>query len=197
MGQILTVKKLNNMYDDWFQAVLKDFIVRQTRQKGKLTSFEIVKELPAKEEYLKLKDIAYTFDASTLLTGAFEQVESLRDELQEWYDNLPEGFQNSSKGDNLMEQINGLENIDTPEIPDVLSEMNIVCYHYYNGSRSSRLNNVIHVMNTVKDHLENYIESLNDEEETEEIKDKIEELISSIEDAISNAECIEFPGMFS
>lgn len=38
-------------------------------------------------------------------------VEELRDELQEWYDNLPESFQSGEKGDSLNEAISLLEDI--------------------------------------------------------------------------------------
>lgn len=41
------------------------------------------------------------------------EVEALRDELQEWYDNLPEAFQNGSKGEALKEAIDQLESISS------------------------------------------------------------------------------------
>ena len=36
-------------------------------------------------------------------------IEELRDELQEWYDNLPDNFQSGQKGDELQEAIDALE----------------------------------------------------------------------------------------
>lgn len=38
-------------------------------------------------------------------------MEELRDELQNWYDNLPENLQNGSKADALQTAIDELENI--------------------------------------------------------------------------------------
>lgn len=39
------------------------------------------------------------------------EFESLRDELQEWYDNLPETFQGGDKGSQLEEAISSLEEL--------------------------------------------------------------------------------------
>lgn len=49
-------------------------------------------------------------DAQTLVSQAKDEFETLRDELQEWYDNLPENFQQGSKGEALQEAIQELEN---------------------------------------------------------------------------------------
>lgn len=51
-------------------------------------------------------------DCTCTLAGAIEEAKStaeeLRDELQEWYDNLPEQFQNGDKGSELQEAIDQL-----------------------------------------------------------------------------------------
>ena len=39
------------------------------------------------------------------------EVESLKDELQDWYDNLPENFQNGDKGSELQEAIEALDSL--------------------------------------------------------------------------------------
>jgi hypothetical protein len=43
--------------------------------------------------------------------GAKNEMESLRDELQGWLDNLPESFQQGNKGDELQSAIDELEDI--------------------------------------------------------------------------------------
>jgi len=52
---------------------------------------------------------------------AFGEIESIKDELQEWYDNLPESFQNGSKGDMLQETVSALEGSSEPDVPDEAS----------------------------------------------------------------------------
>lgn len=49
--------------------------------------------------------------AFDLINDAKSEMELLRDELQEWYDNLPEQFQGGSKGDQLQTAIDALTEI--------------------------------------------------------------------------------------
>ena len=50
--------------------------------------------------------------ADTLdMTDKIADVEQLREELEEWLDNLPENLQSSNKADMLQEAIDNLENI--------------------------------------------------------------------------------------
>lgn len=48
-------------------------------------------------------------EAQGMVADAQSEFESLRDELQEWFDNLPEGFQQGDKGSALEEAIQELE----------------------------------------------------------------------------------------
>lgn len=48
---------------------------------------------------------------SKVKDDAYSEVESLKDELQEWLDNLPENLQGSQKADDLQEAIDRLEEI--------------------------------------------------------------------------------------
>lgn len=63
-----------------------------------------------------------TEDRMSTVLGAVEEasslVEELKDELQDWYDNLPESFQNGEKGDELQDTISSLE-----EAYDTLEEI--------------------------------------------------------------------------
>jgi uncharacterized coiled-coil DUF342 family protein len=52
------------------------------------------------------------FDAAQAdAADAASEIESLKDELQEWYDNLPESFQNGEKGEQLQSAIDELESL--------------------------------------------------------------------------------------
>ncbi len=52
---------------------------------------------------------------------ARSEVEALKDELQEWYDNLPEAFQGGEKGEQLQTAIDALEEI-TSELDTVIGK---------------------------------------------------------------------------
>jgi hypothetical protein len=49
--------------------------------------------------------------AESLVQDAASEVESLKDELQDWYDNLPENFQQGEKGSALEENIDYLDTL--------------------------------------------------------------------------------------
>lgn len=57
----------------------------------------------------KPKVTEYNGDVAGAVTEATEALGELRDELQNWYDNLPENFQNGDKGSQLQEAIDNLE----------------------------------------------------------------------------------------
>ena len=50
-------------------------------------------------------------DAQSLVSNAKSEFETLRDELQEWHDNMPEALQSSSKADELGEAVSQLDEL--------------------------------------------------------------------------------------
>ena len=51
-------------------------------------------------------------DAEGERDSAVSMVESLKDEMQEWYDNMPENLKNGSKAEEIQDAINALEEIE-------------------------------------------------------------------------------------
>lgn len=49
--------------------------------------------------------------AADTIEGGKSEVECLKEELEGWYDNLPENFQNGMKGDELQEAIDALDTL--------------------------------------------------------------------------------------
>lgn len=79
------------------------------------------------------KEIALAISDVQALREQFEAIicviEDLRDEEQEYYDNMPEGFQNSEPGERAQQAVDNLENaassldqIDFDEVIDSLGE---------------------------------------------------------------------------
>jgi uncharacterized protein YukE len=50
-------------------------------------------------------------DFVNIISDSTSSVEELKEELENWYDNLPENFQNGMKGDELQEAIDALDGI--------------------------------------------------------------------------------------
>jgi len=59
----------------------------------------------------KYKSRATRLSETLDMTGKIADVEQLKEELEEWSENLPENLQSSNKADMLQEAIDNLENI--------------------------------------------------------------------------------------
>lgn len=103
----------------------------------------------------KIKDV--TISLSGAVSDAFSEIESLKDELQEWYDNLPEQFQNGSKGEALQEAIGGLEQDTEPEVPSEVDSFDVVYTPILKRrlSRADRCSNAVSMLTAAKDYVEN------------------------------------------
>ena len=142
--------------------------------------------------------------------------EALKDELQEWYDNLPENFQNGSKGESLQEAIDALESANKPDIPEGIGDAAI---EYTLGtksrkSRSDRRNDCVTMLQAASECIQTEVTRLeeldydedsgdelaDDDPQTEEERDtKVDELqtfVDEIDDATTEFENVEFPGMY-
>lgn len=72
---------------------------------GKEVAEQITKDDLATSRQSRLDSVAST------VTDCAQDVDELKDELQEWFDNLPEQFQSGDKGSELEEAIQQLEEI--------------------------------------------------------------------------------------
>ena len=52
-------------------------------------------------------------DVASLLTEAMDRLNEIRDEEQEAFDNMPEGFQSGTRGQSMMEAIDTMDNWNT------------------------------------------------------------------------------------
>lgn len=71
----------------------------------------------------KLKMVDASGDAEGAVSDAYSTMDGIKDELQSWYDNLPENFQSGDKGDQLQTAIDAIESVSEPTAPDHASEI--------------------------------------------------------------------------
>lgn len=138
-----------------------------------------------------------TQSIESAVSAAFSDIEGLKDELQEWYDNLPQGPQNGSKGDMLQEAIGALEGDSEPTVPSEVGSFDVT-YNVTTGarlSRADRRDNAVAALSAVASYIENYLSEM-DEDEAEGGTDELETFKTECEEAVSNWEGVEFPGMF-
>lgn len=177
--------------------------------------FKILKALPSDAELAIMRDKNYRVDGASVVDGAFNVFQELRDEIQDWWDNLPENFQNGDKGDSLQECISSLEQFaDNSPDCSILETHNIsvLSFPSNESSRSDRCSNAASDLRLICDEIDEKIEVLKKEQESknedavkndasldtsaEDSINSLEELKNELESAADEAESMEFPGMY-
>lgn len=197
---IVTSQFLKKQFGDHAAAVLAQSLTRLERKKGETQRYKIINPLPSKDEFIVLRNNRYTFALTALINDSWAELESLKDEIQSWYDNLPESFQNGEKGDALQDVINTFDNCSEPTAPEedsALGKLKIICIPAVDvKSRAARLDEVVKQFQACIDEL-NKLAAMKPEDRPEgigddlgtELKDELEAIINEIND-------IEFPGAF-
>lgn len=156
---------------------------------------------------------------------ATEQVSELRDELENWYDNLPENFQNGEKGEALQEAMNYLDSaqnsLDLPAELQHIAERRVQVSVYKRAtSRAKRRDDAVSNLRAVESFLDDLVGDYREKADTapetapddaipvderepitqdeyNAAADAAEQLASEIGEACDEFEAAEFPGMYS
>lgn len=225
IGSVVTNRMLCQHFDNHAILVLRDYFEVVNRSRGRHAKVKITKEPPTADEYKKIKRKQYTKNLANQVEDAFSEFESLGGEMQDWFDSLPQQFQDGDKGSQLQDAQSTLEGISAPDVPDSLATLQV---HHVPAikcnSRSDRLYEACSILNSVISVLEDLQQfewsSTNLLAEWPEwalgpkpilpIANLIEltemliegttdaaDFMNELQEAISNAESVEFPGMFS
>lgn len=189
VGDIVTDTTLRKTYGSHAASTLYEFLTSVDRERGQRRKWKVLKTLPSMEEFTAMKVKRFTRPIEDAVGEAFSEYESLCGELQDWYDNLPESFQNGDRGERLQDATNTLENVlgDTPDVPESLREVPV----YYVpsekiSSRSDRCSEATAILQSVVD----VLDSMEENEDAEQLS-------NDLANVIGEAEGVEFPGMYS
>ena len=164
--------------------------------------FEIVEPLPTVEAFQDIQKSAFTQPIDSVIEGAKGELESLRDELQEWYDNLPEQFQSGSKGDELQEAIDALESSLNSEldVPEWLNAVLVFAVPGDGNSRSDRGGQAAYELRQASERLDELLEEGAKLPEgltlDADKRGEIEQLRDDLSNAADEADGVNFPGMY-
>lgn len=165
---------------------------------------KVLGTIPTVEEFKAMKAAdeqeRFSYTIGGLISDAFSEAEELKDELQNWYDNLPENFQNGSKGDTLQDAISYFDSLSQPDVPEFIENLKTIYHppkHRRHVSRADRCSEAIDKLETAKSELEAYIEEHDDgKDETADKNDEAQNLADELDNAISELQSVEFPSMF-
>ena len=117
---------------------------------------------------------------------AFGVLEDLASEVGDIFDNMNEGLRSTNRGTMLEDARGSLESLSQPDVPETLASKEVYYLPVLNASsRAARRDDAVGRLQAV-------VDALSAEIDNEEIKELGEEL----ENAISEAEGVEFPGMY-
>lgn len=193
--ETIGIRALTNRYNAHAQRILVGRFIEQVpeRKRGAPRVYRILAPLPSKEEYDQLFRTAYTASLGVTINDAFSEVESLRDELQDWYDNLPDSFRDGEKGDELQEAISALESVSEPQVPTSIDDLPVFRVPSISAdSRADRLGDVIGALEAAEEAIAQKVEAHKDAAEVGEW----EELASELSNARGEWEGVSFPGMY-
>lgn len=122
---------------------------------------------------------------SDLLADVHSEMEGLRDELQEWKDNIPENLQEGQKAQELDEAIDQLESVDEVECPEALKKAKVTWWEVTRKrkSRNQRRDDCVLALSAAKTAVEKKEDG------------QYDALIEEIQTAIDEYEAVDFPGM--
>lgn len=203
----ITIRSLNSTYGSHASSILSDCLQRiyGERGRGKIKKFKIIKPLPSVEAFREMRTKKYTQSLYATITEAWGEIDSIKEELQQWYDNLPESFQNGTKGDGIQDAINTIESCSEPNVPEeneastALGKLPITHIPSENvKSRSDRRDEVVSQLQSCIDTIDKLLEKnkkdLTDDEKTmitpaKELRDELDTLVNELG-------YVEFPGMY-
>lgn len=124
------------------------------------------------------------------ISMAFGEFETLGQEMADWGDNIEEKFSTTEKYERIREAQELLEGLSEPDVPDSLGKIEVTVPQIMKRrpSRADRLSNACIALDVVMDALEAV--------EGADNKDDAEALRAELDNEKSNAEGVEFPGMF-
>lgn len=182
-----------------------------------VTKYAVLR-VPTSDEYRVAQDALYTEPASDLISRAFDIFEELHSQLDEWYENMPENFQNAEKGEAVSEARDAVDNVRNESFePDSYAGLlPVVCLPFGGGgSRADQCAEACELLAEVAEEAREMVGKLEDHEASDAVYAAIEwgddgedkpdkdDLIAMLdnmadkcEKVISEAEGIEFPGMF-
>ena len=129
-----------------------------------------------------------------MVSNACSELEELGSELRDWASGMEgTGLENTEKYSTVSEAADALENINAPDVPKELQEIELSYSQAVNKnkkagpSRAVRLENACNLLSAVVDHLDG-----DEFQENQEAQDFMEE-VANVRDEV---EGVEIPGMF-
>jgi len=199
-GETYSARKFRNAYDRHCLPVLVSAgcLVQVETPRGKPRRWEVVGPMPGPDAYLDARRAHYSETLTSLIDDGYSEAEAVRDELQEWYDGMPENLQQGDLASTLEESASTLDNMtcEQPEIPEGLDADTLTAEFFPSKgvSRSDRLADARSRLETAEAVLQEWL--LDPKNGDEDLRGEVEEVIQTLSDGSRELEDVECPSMF-
>lgn len=176
----------------------------------------MAKKAAKKRPLRKPKTVERELSVADAISEVYGEFTVLGEELREWYDNMPDGPQNGSKGDAVSEAAEVFEGLEEPDVPEALGvlKFKFTVVAGRGNSRPKRRDDAVQVLDAViqllneldedmlkkNQHRSARLQALNLPElgtdKAREMQEAAAGLHSELEQHKDDAEGAEFPGMF-
>jgi hypothetical protein len=207
ISEIYTSRKLKTLLGMNFDYVLSLGICEaQPKAKRELRKYKLViDELPTKQEFFKLLSKHFEAPIESIIEASYSDMECLGEEIRDWFDNMGENLQCSAKGEELEECADSLEYAERVELdndfPTPLKEHKLsVIPSPKVTSRRDRLDEATKGLETVKEYLQEIIDTQDSDKAEHKLSDdeveNVEQVISELEETVDNMADVNFPSMY-
>lgn len=156
---------------------------------------------------------AVEYSVADAIENGLSDLTTLRDELQEWYDNMPENFQSADKGSQLEEAIGELdeaESVDHDALTGSTDDDGKPCepaslrFNFMRStkkrmSRADRCDEATSLLRSAHECVTEWLDGAVENDDGSKDRDDdgtIADALSEVQDVIDRAEGVTFPGMF-
>ncbi len=206
---VITKLSLDKLYGKHSTYILREYLdpLKRINRKEKRKYF-IISELPGAVMFANLEKAHFTTTLTQLVGGAFDEIESLAEEMRSWHDGMPENLQDGNKGCEVSEAAEALEGISRVELDDLIEGLGDYKLVYrplpFGNSRSSRaceaasqLRGAMEAMREIFDALKIAREILGDKVNVgDDELSEIEACCVELDEAAETVEGVNFPGMY-
>ena len=123
-GEEVKKNGLTRYYGHYWEDVLTKMIDEQRTPEGR-DWLQAKEDLPDLATYKQMETAFYTKSVYELLEDAFQEIQSLAEEMEEWSCNMPESLQGGEKACAIEEAQAALESIQSPDIDEQWKSVSI------------------------------------------------------------------------
>jgi len=174
----------------------------------------------------KLKTEQHRGEVADVENAYSTLTEELGGEMREWYDNMSENLQGGDKGSQVEEAASTLEGLECPDVPEAVAGLEITYTQQHKGGKKGdprwlRRDNEVSIITaaaeTVRGWIDDAQQAITDSELPDDAEDdstlqfreedwdlgalksaieEAETFADALESSVSDAEGVEFPGMY-